>query len=712
MQFGIDVAQQRIEWDDARRADPFRRSVRVHRRVGLRPLPADVRRGPGQLLRRDDDARRARVRPRRASGSVCSSPASRTGIRRCSPAQAMTIDHASHGRLDLSLGAAWFEPEHRALGFDVPAGRRTLRPARGHARDRHATDDRRNGVVQRAPRVAPRRADAAAARCSAASADLDRRQRPEAGIADGREVGRRVALVRAARVLRGRCRGGSTSSPRARARSGGASSGPSSLSHVGAVRRGAAQRSSSTATIGVGYLVCGWPGDGETRRRVRAEVMPDFAVHDTDVRRREPIGGNHAIDVNGVGLEVDDQRSGTGNGDARAPRPRLARHACDVAGTRSRRSTPRDTARSRPTCAASALPTSPTGSISTRSRSCSATSSASSTSCGVDRVHVVGHDWGAAIAWVFATLAPDRVASAHRAVGRATRARSATRRWPSARRAGTCSRSSSRASPSSGCRRTAGATSATASRTRKPTRSRSGSPNPADLTATLNLYRANVPPEALLGGGLDLPPVAAPAMGVWSDGDRVPARAADDRFGASTCRGPWRYETHRRRRPLDDARGAGAGERVARRFPRVAREPLNRREEGAGGREARGACVLRRRPRRTAPAPSIPNERSSSAPGPCAPRISLHTIVSGATPAVRRPVRAAASPSPAPDACSPTCPMGRHPQFLPSPCKFLSGSGTLHGRADYPPAVLIGRDREVGTVLDLVRSGELVRPRR
>lgn len=35
-------------------------------------------------------------------------------------AQAMTIDHASNGRLELSLGAAWFEPEHRALGIDFP----------------------------------------------------------------------------------------------------------------------------------------------------------------------------------------------------------------------------------------------------------------------------------------------------------------------------------------------------------------------------------------------------------------------------------------------------------------------------------------------------------------------------------------------------------------------------------------------------------------
>ena len=36
-------------------------------------------------------------------------------------AQAVTIDHASHGRLDLSLGAAWFEAEHRALGFEFPS---------------------------------------------------------------------------------------------------------------------------------------------------------------------------------------------------------------------------------------------------------------------------------------------------------------------------------------------------------------------------------------------------------------------------------------------------------------------------------------------------------------------------------------------------------------------------------------------------------------
>lgn len=36
-------------------------------------------------------------------------------------AEAITVDHASHGRLELALGAAWFEDEHRALGISFPA---------------------------------------------------------------------------------------------------------------------------------------------------------------------------------------------------------------------------------------------------------------------------------------------------------------------------------------------------------------------------------------------------------------------------------------------------------------------------------------------------------------------------------------------------------------------------------------------------------------
>ncbi|MBK9179419.1 MAG: TIGR03560 family F420-dependent LLM class oxidoreductase [Acidimicrobiales bacterium] len=35
-------------------------------------------------------------------------------------AQATTIDHASGGRLELTLGSAWFQPEHAALGIPFP----------------------------------------------------------------------------------------------------------------------------------------------------------------------------------------------------------------------------------------------------------------------------------------------------------------------------------------------------------------------------------------------------------------------------------------------------------------------------------------------------------------------------------------------------------------------------------------------------------------
>jgi len=35
--------------------------------------------------------------------------------------QAITIDHASHGRLELSIGAAWFDKEHTELGIPFPS---------------------------------------------------------------------------------------------------------------------------------------------------------------------------------------------------------------------------------------------------------------------------------------------------------------------------------------------------------------------------------------------------------------------------------------------------------------------------------------------------------------------------------------------------------------------------------------------------------------
>jgi pimeloyl-ACP methyl ester carboxylesterase len=65
---------------------------------------------------------------------------------------------------------------------------------------------------------------------------------------------------------------------------------------------------------------------------------------------------------------------------------------------------------------------------------------------------------------------------------------------------------------------------------------------PGNLTAMLNIYRANISPAAFAGGpGLDLPPVGCPVLGVWSDGDVYCGEAQiveSDRF----LSGSWHYE--------------------------------------------------------------------------------------------------------------------------------------------------------------------------
>jgi len=64
---------------------------------------------------------------------------------------------------------------------------------------------------------------------------------------------------------------------------------------------------------------------------------------------------------------------------------------------------------------------------------------------------------------------------------------------------------------------------------------------PGALTAGLNWYRANVGPESLLAPPPELPPIAAPTMGVWSSGDlALTERQMLD--SAAYVTGPWRYE--------------------------------------------------------------------------------------------------------------------------------------------------------------------------
>lgn len=62
---------------------------------------------------------------------------------------------------------------------------------------------------------------------------------------------------------------------------------------------------------------------------------------------------------------------------------------------------------------------------------------------------------------------------------------------------------------------------------------------PGALTAGFNWYRANLPPERLLAAR-ELPPITAPTLGIWSTGDLYLTERAM-LASASKVTGPWQY---------------------------------------------------------------------------------------------------------------------------------------------------------------------------
>ncbi|HEX2851215.1 MAG TPA: TIGR03560 family F420-dependent LLM class oxidoreductase [Acidimicrobiales bacterium] len=120
MRFGIDVAQQRMPWDEVVRRVQFGEALGFDGAWGFDHFQPMYGEGPGEAFDGMTTlAALAGQTDRIRLGLLV------TGVTYRHPAilasQALTIDHASHGRLELSLGAAWFEPEHRALGVPFPS---------------------------------------------------------------------------------------------------------------------------------------------------------------------------------------------------------------------------------------------------------------------------------------------------------------------------------------------------------------------------------------------------------------------------------------------------------------------------------------------------------------------------------------------------------------------------------------------------------------
>ncbi len=119
MRFGIDVAQQRMPWDEVVSRVRLGEDLGFDGAWGFDHFQPMYGEGPGETFEG-----MTTLAALAGATSTIRLGLLVTGATYRHPSvfasQALTVDHASHGRLELSLGAAWFEPEHQALGIPFP----------------------------------------------------------------------------------------------------------------------------------------------------------------------------------------------------------------------------------------------------------------------------------------------------------------------------------------------------------------------------------------------------------------------------------------------------------------------------------------------------------------------------------------------------------------------------------------------------------------
>jgi F420-dependent oxidoreductase-like protein len=119
MRFGIDIAQQRLPFDEIVNRVRFGEELGFDGAWGFDHFVPMYGQGPGECFEGMTTlAALATVTSTIRLGLLV------TGVTYRHPSvlavEAITVDHASHGRLELALGAAWYEPEHRQLGIEFP----------------------------------------------------------------------------------------------------------------------------------------------------------------------------------------------------------------------------------------------------------------------------------------------------------------------------------------------------------------------------------------------------------------------------------------------------------------------------------------------------------------------------------------------------------------------------------------------------------------
>jgi pimeloyl-ACP methyl ester carboxylesterase len=157
---------------------------------------------------------------------------------------------------------------------------------------------------------------------------------------------------------------------------------------------------------------------------------------------------------------------------------------------------------------------------------------------GIEQAHVVGHDWGAALAWLTAMFLPKRVRSLT-AISVPHPLAPATQRqlemaWYTLFFQFDVAETTVRYDDWAWLR------AMTSDGYPDVEQAIADLSRPGALTASLGWYRANLAPR-MPGRALELPPVTVPTLGIWSDGDLY-LDGERMRGSAGLVEGPWRYE--------------------------------------------------------------------------------------------------------------------------------------------------------------------------
>ncbi len=269
MRFGIDIAQQRLEWDELVCRARFGEDLGFDGAWGFDHFKPLYGEGPGNCFEGMTTlAALATATSRIRLGLLV------TGVTYRHPsmlaAEAITIDHASGGRLELALGAAWFEDEHRELGIPFPPTGERI--------------DRLEDTVEVVRKLCSGEAITWSGRTLALDGATLRPlpvQRPHPPIWIGASGERRM-LPLAGRVADAwHCFGDASTLQRkweivaTAAETAGRD--PVSILRAGSLSlsgdlNGVARDLEAHERAGTGYLVCGWPGEGRSR-------VEEFATH-------------------------------------------------------------------------------------------------------------------------------------------------------------------------------------------------------------------------------------------------------------------------------------------------------------------------------------------------------------------------------------------------------------------------------------------------